>query len=58
MVSTHSSGGASLPTPTLLVGTHVRLEPLTAGHEADRYDAGRMPRSGIFAHRGCPVSVA
>ncbi len=43
MVSTHSSGGASLPTPTLLVGTHVRLEPLTAGHEADLYEAGRMP---------------
>ena len=43
MVSTHSSAGASLPTPTLLVGTHVRLEPLTAGHEADLYAAGRMP---------------
>jgi hypothetical protein len=43
MASTHSSGGAPLPTPTLLVGTHVRLEPLTVGHEADLYEAGRAP---------------
>jgi N-acetyltransferase len=43
MASTHLRGGAPLPTPTLLVGTHVRLEPLTVGHEADLYEAGRAP---------------
>jgi N-acetyltransferase len=43
MASTHPSSGAPLPTPVLLVGTHVRLEPLTVGHEADLYAAGRAP---------------
>ena len=43
MASPHSSGGAPLPTPPLLVGTHVRLELLTAEHEADLYEAGRAP---------------
>ena len=43
MASPHSSGGAPLPTPTLLVSPHVRLEPLTAEHEADLYEAGRAP---------------
>ena len=43
MASTHISGDALLPAPTLLVGTHVRLEPLTVGHEADLYEAGQAP---------------
>ena len=58
MASTHSSGGASLPTPTLLVGTHVRLEPLTAGHEPTSMTRAGCPNLDLFAHRGCPVSVA
>lgn len=43
MVSTHSGGGALLPAPTLLVGPHVRLEPLSVRHETDLYEAGRAP---------------
>jgi hypothetical protein len=43
MVSTHSRGSAPLPTPTLLVGTHVRLEPVTVGHEVNLYEADRAP---------------
>jgi N-acetyltransferase len=42
MVSTPSSGGAPRP-PPLLVSTHVRLESLTVGHEADLYEAGQAP---------------
>ncbi len=48
MASTHISGDALLPAPTLLVGTHVRLEPLTVGHEADLYEAGQAP--GIWTY--------
>ena len=42
MASTPSSGGAPRP-PPLLVSTHVRLESLTVGHEADLYEAGQAP---------------
>lgn len=43
MALTYSSGGAPRPIPPRLVGTHVRLEPLAVGHEADLYEAGRAP---------------
>ena len=43
MASLYLSGGTPLPTPVLLVGTHVRFEPLTSVHEADLYEAGQAP---------------
>ena len=53
------SGGADWgPTPTCLSGAHVELQPLTAAHRADLFEASQEPEIWLYMPAPQPASEA